>query len=54
MLTYPDIDPIAIAIGPLRVHWYGLMYLAAFAAGLGAGPVARVAARLGLDRGDGR
>lgn len=26
-----DIDPIAIAIGPLNVHWYGLMYLAAFA-----------------------
>ncbi|WP_295454936.1 prolipoprotein diacylglyceryl transferase [uncultured Thiodictyon sp.] len=31
MLTYPDIDPIAVAIGPLRVHWYGLMYLAGFA-----------------------
>ena len=37
MLTYPDIDPIAIAIGPLRVHWYGLMYLAAFAAAWGLG-----------------
>src|SRR5450631_563888 len=39
MLTYPHIDPIALSIGPflgvgpLRVHWYGLMYLVGFAAG---------------------
>jgi phosphatidylglycerol:prolipoprotein diacylglycerol transferase len=32
MLTYPNIDPIAISIGPLKVHWYGLMYLIGFAA----------------------
>ncbi|MFV8781223.1 prolipoprotein diacylglyceryl transferase [Microbulbifer sp. SA54] len=32
MLTYPEIDPVAVAIGPLKVHWYGLMYLAGFAA----------------------
>ena len=32
-MTYPDIDPIAISIGPLAIHWYGLMYLVAFAAG---------------------
>lgn len=31
MLTYPDIDPIAISIGPLAVHWYGIMYVVAFA-----------------------
>jgi len=31
MLHHPAIDPVAIAIGPLKVHWYGLMYLAAFA-----------------------
>ncbi len=31
MLKYPDIDPVAIAIGPLQIHWYGLMYLLAFA-----------------------
>jgi phosphatidylglycerol:prolipoprotein diacylglycerol transferase len=30
MLTYPDIDPVAFAIGPLTVHWYGLMYLFGF------------------------
>ena len=23
----PDIDPIAIALGPIKVHWYGLMYV---------------------------
>ena len=32
-MTYPDIDPIASSIGPLAIHWYGLMYLVAFAAG---------------------
>jgi phosphatidylglycerol:prolipoprotein diacylglycerol transferase len=38
MLTYPHIDPIAISIGPifgfgpLRVHWYGIMYLIGFVA----------------------
>jgi phosphatidylglycerol:prolipoprotein diacylglycerol transferase len=31
MLTYPDIDPVALALGPLKVHWYGLMYLLSFA-----------------------
>ena len=29
---HPQIDPIAIAIGPIAVRWYGLMYLAAFGA----------------------
>jgi phosphatidylglycerol:prolipoprotein diacylglycerol transferase len=28
MLPYPEIDPVAIAIGPMKVHWYGLTYLA--------------------------
>ena len=32
MLTYPDIDPVAFQLGPLKVHWYGLMYLIGFAA----------------------
>jgi phosphatidylglycerol:prolipoprotein diacylglycerol transferase len=31
MLTYPNIDPIALDLGPLQVHWYGLMYLVGFA-----------------------
>ena len=38
MLHYPGFDPIAFEIGPLfghgpiRVHWYGIMYLFGFAA----------------------
>jgi phosphatidylglycerol---prolipoprotein diacylglyceryl transferase len=32
MLRYPHIDPIAISLGPVRIHWYGIMYLVAFAA----------------------
>lgn len=32
MLVHPQFDPVAIAIGPLSVHWYGLMYVCAFAA----------------------
>ena len=27
MFTYPEIDPIAISVGPLAVRWYGLMYV---------------------------
>lgn len=30
MLQYPQIDPVAIALGPLKIHWYGLMYLVGF------------------------
>jgi len=30
MLIHPMPDPIAFSIGPLQVHWYGLMYLLAF------------------------
>ena len=30
MIAYPDIDPVALSLGPLQVHWYGLMYLAGF------------------------
>lgn len=30
MLVHPQFDPVAIHIGPLAVHWYGLMYLIAF------------------------
>ena len=25
MLAYPQIDPVALALGPLKIHWYGLM-----------------------------
>ena len=30
MLTHPKIDPVALQLGPLAIHWYGLTYLAAF------------------------
>ena len=30
MLVHPQFDPVALAIGPLQIHWYGLTYLAAF------------------------
>ena len=30
MLTYPNIDPVAVHIGPLKIHWYGIMYLIGF------------------------
>lgn len=26
-MIYPTIDPVAIKIGPVAIHWYGLMYL---------------------------
>ena len=46
--TYPNIDPVAIRLGPFAVHWYGLSYLAGFiAVGLWMGrPAGR--RRLGL------
>lgn len=31
MLVHPQIDPVAISVGPLSIHWYGLMYLLGFA-----------------------
>jgi len=31
MLTHPQFDPVALSLGPVQVHWYGLTYLAAFA-----------------------
>lgn len=30
MLHAPDIDPVAIHLGRIQVHWYGLMYLIGF------------------------
>ena len=30
MLVYPQIDPIAVSLGPLSIRWYGLMYMVAF------------------------
>lgn len=30
MLTFPQINPVAFSLGPLDVHWYGIMYIVAF------------------------
>jgi len=47
MLTYPDIDPVALSVGPLRVHWYGLMYLVGFLGGWWLGRVRAARPRSG-------
>ncbi|MCW9078189.1 MAG: prolipoprotein diacylglyceryl transferase [Gammaproteobacteria bacterium] len=31
-MIFPDFDPVAVQLGPLAIRWYGLMYLAGFAA----------------------
>ena len=31
-MQHPQFDPIAIQLGPVAIHWYGLMYLLGFAA----------------------
>ncbi|PCJ28223.1 MAG: prolipoprotein diacylglyceryl transferase [SAR86 cluster bacterium] len=30
MLTYPQFDPVALSLGPITIHWYGIMYIVAF------------------------
>jgi phosphatidylglycerol:prolipoprotein diacylglycerol transferase len=32
MITFPNIDPVIFGIGPLKVRWYGLMYVLGFSA----------------------
>ena len=39
MLMFPEIDPVAISLGPVQVHWYGLMYLTGFLGGWWLGRV---------------
>ncbi|KTD27907.1 prolipoprotein diacylglyceryl transferase [Legionella israelensis] len=43
MLVFPHIDPVAFSFGPVKVHWYGLMYLLAF---IGAWGLAHLRVRL--------
>jgi len=31
MLIHPQPNPIALELGPVQIHWYGLMYVVAFA-----------------------
>lgn len=30
MLMYPQINPVAISLGPIKIHWYGVMYMLGF------------------------
>jgi phosphatidylglycerol:prolipoprotein diacylglycerol transferase len=30
MLMHPQFDPVALQIGPVAIHWYGLTYMVAF------------------------
>lgn len=48
MLHYPHFNPVLVSIGPLAIHWYGLMYLIGF---IGAWLLARSRAdRIGISR----
>jgi phosphatidylglycerol:prolipoprotein diacylglycerol transferase len=39
MINYPDLNPIAFRVGPVKVHWYGIMYLLGFGVGWWLGRV---------------
>ena len=30
MLVHPQFSPVALQLGPVAIHWYGLTYLVAF------------------------
>ena len=30
MMQFPNVDPIALQLGPIAIHWYGLMYMVGF------------------------
>lgn len=34
MLIYPHINPVALQLGPVAIHWYGIAYVVALASGL--------------------
>ncbi len=33
MMRFPEFDPVALHLGPLAIHWYALMYIAAIGLG---------------------
>ncbi|WP_024329790.1 prolipoprotein diacylglyceryl transferase [Thioalkalivibrio sp. ALR17-21] len=37
MPTHPFIDPVAFSLGPVSIHWYGLMYVVGFLSFWGLG-----------------
>ena len=48
MYQLPTIDPVAFSVGPVSVHWYGLMYLLAFIAFYGLGRIRAHDPRYGM------
>ena len=32
MLVFPEFDPVIFSIGPLKIRWYGMMYVFGFLA----------------------
>lgn len=34
MFVHPEFDPVMLALGPLKIHWYGAMYVMSFFTGL--------------------
>jgi len=36
-MKYPNIDPVAISFGAIKIYWYGIMYLLGFLAAWGLG-----------------
>jgi phosphatidylglycerol:prolipoprotein diacylglycerol transferase len=50
MPYFVDINPIAFALGPVQVHWYGIMYLLGFAIAWWLGQRRRAAGRLPVTR----
>ena len=46
MPYFVDINPIALSLGPVQIHWYGLMYLLGFGAAWWLGQRRRAAGRL--------
>jgi phosphatidylglycerol:prolipoprotein diacylglycerol transferase len=50
MIAYPQIDPVAIALGPVKIHWYGLMYI--FGIAMAWWLVRTRSARLGFSKQD--
>lgn len=50
MIPYPQISPTLIAIGPLQVRWYGLMYILGFTFGYMLLKKRNVETNLNLDK----
>jgi phosphatidylglycerol:prolipoprotein diacylglycerol transferase len=50
VIPYPQIDPEIVAVGPLRIRWYGLMYVLGFLAAYALIPRQPKARRIGLSR----